>query len=276
VPQHMPGAGGNKGTNFLYNVAPKDGSTIGMVPDGLVISSVLRPDQIKYKPAEFTWIGSVERLPTVLMIRSGGTVKSVADLASRELVVGSSGRGSGTYLFPSLLRWLTGGKVKIVQGYKGVRDMINAMERGEVQGTAVGYGAWLNLKSDWIESGYIIPLAQFGVEKEPTLPDTPLASDLGRTADAKSVARFMASNAQIGRGFVVPPRVPGDKIAALRTAFDSMLKDPAFVADLKQRNLVIKPASGAEVQQAVEEAVAIGARLGPIMRAEVFGGGKDK
>lgn len=199
VPQYMPGAGGNKSTSYVYNVAARDGSYMAMVPDGLVISSVLRPKKIKYKPAEFTWIGSTERMPTVLMVRGDSGFKSIDDTLKRELVLGSSGRGSQSFLAPSLLRWLTGGKFKIVQGYKGLRRVINAMERGEVQGVSVGFSAWKNLKPGWLKSGFIVPIAQFGVRKESDLPNTPLAIDLAKTPEAKAVARFMTSNAEIGR-----------------------------------------------------------------------------
>ena len=271
VPQYMPGAGGNKATNYVYNVAPRDGSYIAMVPDGLVISSVLRPKKIKYKPTEFTWIGSIERAPTVLMVRRDSGFKTVSDLRDRELILGSSGRGSGTFLFPSLLRWLTSGKIKLVQGYKGVRRMMNAMEQGEVQGTTVGFSAWKNLKADWLKSGFIVPLAQFGVQKESDLPNVALAIDLAKTPEEKAVARFMASNAEIGRSFVVPPKVPADRIAALRAAFDQMVKDPAFLAEIKKRKLQINPAPGAQVQEAVARAAAAGPKLARTMRSAIFG-----
>lgn len=271
VPQYMPGAGGNKATSYVYNVAARDGSYIAMVPDGLVISSVLRPNKIKYKPAEFTWIGSMERFPTVLMVRGDSGFRSIADLFKGQLILSSSGRGSQSFLTPALLRWLTGAKIKIVQGYKGVRKMMNAMERGETQGVSVGYSAWLNLKADWLKSGYIFPLVQFGVRKESDLPDTPLAIDLAKTPEAKAVTRFMASSSEIGRSFVVPPKVPGDRIAALRTAFDKMVKDPGFLAEVKKRRLIIDPAPGAQIQKAVNRAAAIDPKIAKLMRTAIFG-----
>ena len=114
VPKYMPGAGGNKATNYTYNVAPRDGSHMAMVPDGLVISAVIRPKKIKFKPAECTWLGSIERMPTVLMVRGDSGFKTIADLAKQEVILGSSGRRSQSFLAPATLRWMTRGKIKIV------------------------------------------------------------------------------------------------------------------------------------------------------------------
>lgn len=272
VPQYMPGAGGIKAANYVYNVAPKDGSVISMVSDSVVLASVISPKNVKYKVNEFTWIGAMERVNNILAIRKDTGIRSVADLKKTEAVMGSSGRGSPTFLLPSLVRWMEpGAKVKIVQGYKGINPMFKALEQGEINGMTVSWGAWKSLRGKWFTDGYVHAIVQFGVKREKDFPDVPLALELANTPEEKSVARFMASNAEVGRSWVVPPKVPGARVAALRKAFDAMVKDEAFIAESLKNKVMLSPASGQEVQDAVKEASAVDDKLAELVRSAIFG-----
>jgi tripartite-type tricarboxylate transporter receptor subunit TctC len=271
VPQYMPGAGGIKATNYVYNVAPKDGSLISMVPDTVVLASVLQPKTIKFKVNEFIWLGTLERVNNVLAVRADSGIRTFADLGRTEAVLGSTGRGSPTFLLPSLARWLSPAKMKIVQGYKGGREMFQAMETRELMGTTISWGVWKALKGDWFRNGSAVPIMQFGMRREADLPEVPLAIDLATTPEQKTVARFMASNTEIGRSFVAPPGMAAEKVTALRDAFDRMVRDPAFIAAAKGK-ILLNPASGAEVQKVVADASALDARVADIVRTAIFGG----
>ncbi|MPY70889.1 MAG: hypothetical protein GEU92_12455 [Alphaproteobacteria bacterium] len=272
VPQYMPGAGGVKAANYVFNVAPKDGSVISMVSDSVVLAAVISPKNVKYRVNEFTWIGTMERVNNVLAIRADTGVKTVADLAKAEAVVGSSGRGSPTYLLPSLVRWLAPeSKIKIVQGYKGINPMFLAIEQGELNGVTVSWTVFKSLRGPWFKDGFANAVVQFGTRREPDLPDVPLAIEIAKTDQQKAVARFMASNAEIGRSFVVPPGVPGARIEALRAGFDRMVQDPAFKEEAVKNGVQLTPATGANVQQAVKEASAISPELAELVRTAIFG-----
>jgi tripartite-type tricarboxylate transporter receptor subunit TctC len=273
VPQYMPGAGGVKAANYVFSVAPKDGSLISMVSDSVVLAEVISPDNVRYRVNEFTWIGAMERVNNVLAVRADSGIKTVEDLMKQEAVMGSSGRGSPTYLLPSLVRWLLPEhKIKIVTGYEGINPMFLAMEQGELNGVTVSWTVFKSLRGQWFKDGFANTVVQFGTRREPDLPDVPLAIEVAKTDEQKAVARFMASNAEIGRSFVVPPGVPEARIEALRTAFDRMVKDPAFIEDAVKNGVQLTPATGAEVQQAVRDASDISPELAELVRTAIFGG----
>jgi tripartite-type tricarboxylate transporter receptor subunit TctC len=270
VPSYMPGAGGIKATNYLYNVAAKDGSVIGIPPDTLVLSNVLTPDKVKYKSSDFRWIGAVVRANNVLVMRSDAA-KTMEDIARKHTVVGGAGPGSPSIMMPLLLKWMTGGDMKVVAGYKGSGDIMIAIERGELQGAVFGWTSWKSLRGNWLKSGWAVPIVQFGVEKEADLPAIPLAHEIAKTPEARKVVAFMSSSGAIGRSYVMPPKAPDDRLAALRAAFDRMVKDPEFLADAEKRKAEVIPATGAWVQEKVGDAMKIDAALAETARKAVFG-----
>lgn len=270
VPNYMPGAGGIKATNYLYNVAPKDGSAIGIPPDTLVLSNVLTPDKVKFKASDFRWIGAVVRANNVLVMRSDA-VKSIEDVTKKRTIVGGAGPGAPSVMLPQLLRWMTSADMKVVSGYKGSGDIMIAIERGELQGAVFGWTSWKSLRGNWLQSGWAVPIVQFGVEKESDLPNIPLAHEIAKTDDVRKVVAFMSSSGAIGRSYVTPPKVPDDRLAALRAAFDKMVKDPEFLDDAKKRKAEVIPATGAWVQEKVEAAMQIDAALAETARKAVFG-----
>jgi tripartite-type tricarboxylate transporter receptor subunit TctC len=270
VLSYMPGAGGIKATNYLYNVAPKDGSVIGIPPDTLVLSNVLEPNKIKFKASDFRWIGAVVRANNVLVMRSDAA-KTMQDLTTKHTIIGGAGPGAPSGMLPLLLKWMTGADIKVVTGYKGSNDILIAMERGEVQGAVFGWTSWKSLRGKWLSSGYATPIVQFGVEKEADLPSVPLAHEIAKTPEARKVVAFMSSSGPIGRSYVLPPKAPDDRLAVLRAAFDKMVKSPEFLADAKQRKAEVIPATGAWVQEKVEAAMKIDASLAETARKAVFG-----
>jgi tripartite-type tricarboxylate transporter receptor subunit TctC len=273
IVQSMPGAGGIKATDYLANVAPKDGTALGMLLDLAAATQMLQPRAIRYDLSKFSVVGSFVTDNPVVMVRGDAGARNFAELKDKQIVVGASGRGSQTYIHPALLRDVLGAKVKIVTGYRGSSDISLALERGEVQAQSATWVSWLARHPDWIEQKQIVPIVQVGLKKERDLPDVPLMLELATADEDRQVLEFMSSGSQIGRALFAPPGVPADRIAELRAAFDAMIKDAGFQEAAAKRKLVIAPTSGAEVQAIVQKVVSYAPAV--IERARTVSGVKD-
>jgi tripartite-type tricarboxylate transporter receptor subunit TctC len=269
VLQFRPGAGGIVASNYLYNAAPRDGSVMAMVSDGVALASVIDADKAKYNVNEFIWLGAIERVNNVLALRADTGVREAADMLKTEVIVGSSGAGSPTGLMPALLRWLQPFKIKTIEGFSGINPIFLAIERNEVAGATISWTIFKSLRREWFDKGFMVPVVQFGSVKEKDLPNVPLALDLARTPQQKAVARFMASNVDVGRSFIVPPGVPAERVRALRTAFDEMVKDPAFIEEITKAGFDLSPATGSEIQEAVAQATKLNEELAKIVRETI-------
>jgi tripartite-type tricarboxylate transporter receptor subunit TctC len=272
VPQYRPGAGGIVASNYIYSVAPRDGSVMAMVSDAVALASVIDADKAKYKVNEFIWLGAIERVNNVLAVRADTGVRTFKDLLNKEVAVGGSGPGSPTSLLPSMLRWLEPVKIKTIEGYDGINPMFIAIERNEIAGATVSWTIFKTLRKHWFEQGFLTPVVQFGSVKEKDLPNVPLALDLARTDEQRAVARFMASNVDIGRSFILPPEAPAERVAALRAAFENMVRDDAFVEEITKAGFQLSPASGAQVQEAVAQATKLDASLARIVQDTIARG----
>jgi hypothetical protein len=147
--------------------------------------------------------------------------------------------------------------------------MFIAIERNEISGATVSWTIFKTLRKQWFDSGFLVPIVQFGSVKERDLPNVPLAVELARSEEQRAVARFMASNVDVGRSFILPPDTPAERVAALRTAFDRMVKDAAFVEEIAKAGFQLSPASGADVQQAVAQATKLDAALTRIVQETI-------
>ena len=271
--QSMPGAGGIKATDYLFSVAPKDGTVLGMLLDLAAATQMLQPRAVRYDLSKFSVIGSFVTDNPVIMVRADTGVQNFADLKGKTIIVGASGKGSQTYIHPALLNDVLGAQLKIVTGYRGSSDISLALERNEVQAQSATWVSWKARHTDWIKQRTIIPIVQVGLKREPELPDVPLMSDLAATDEDRQVLEFMSSGSQIGRALFAPPGVPADRITALQTAFDMMIKDPEFIAAAEKRKLVIKPTPGLEVQSVIKLVVSYSPAV--IQRARALSGVKE-
>lgn len=250
--QFMPGGGGLRAMNYLYNAAPKDGTYIGIGIPQLAFNQLIFAKGIKYDMRHFGYIGRIADDDVVFMLRSdapgGGTL---AGAKRQQVVVGGSGKGTHTYIIPAVMNRLVGTKFKIVLGYKGSDAEWLALERNEIQGMT---GAWLNwqsAKQAWIDRKFITPIVVVGTSRNPDLPEVPLLSELARNQSDRQVLEFITAPTAVGRAVLAPPNVPADRLAALRTAFEHAVKDKVFLADADKVKLPVRAASGPEVQAAV-------------------------
>jgi tripartite-type tricarboxylate transporter receptor subunit TctC len=190
----------------------------------------------------------------VALKRTG--IKSFEDARRREIITGTSGGGSTTVLYPLALNAYAGAKFKLVKGYKGTNEIMLAAERGEVElVSAVGIPGLLAAHPDWIKGDTATILYQNALKRHPLLPQVPTLPELGLTDEGRTILRAIAGTAEIGRSILTTPGVPAERLAALRTAFQDMLRDPEFLAACEKRNVTIEPATGEEMDAITQETV---------------------
>jgi tripartite-type tricarboxylate transporter receptor subunit TctC len=250
IPVNMPGGGGITAANYMAQVAPRDGTVIGIVSQGLAADQALgMSPQLKADLREFNWIANVVYSNQLLVVWHTSPTRTIADAQRRVTTIGTTGAGSASVQYPAFYNNVLGTKFKIVFGYPGGQHIDLAMERGEVEGRGTNpYSGWMASKPTWIPQKLIIPLIQAGVEKEPALPDVPLITEQAVQAEDKPLLDFMARASTVGRPLATTPGVPADRVAALRTAFAAMIKDPEFIATAAQENMEIRPMTGDKLQ----------------------------
>jgi tripartite-type tricarboxylate transporter receptor subunit TctC len=254
VPRNMEGAGSLRLTNWLYNVAPKDGTAIGTIGRGTAFDPLLGSRGAQFQADKFTWIGSANNEVSICVAWKTSGITKLEDTLTKELIVGGTGQAADTDQFPRILNGVLGTKFKIVTGYPGGNDVTLALERGEVKGRCGwSWSSVLATQKRWIDDKSIIILAQLSLSKHPDLPDVPLVMDFAKTEDQQQIFRLIFARQVIGRPFLAPPGVPKDRAEALRAAFMDTMKDPEFLADAEKSQLEINPVSGADVEKLIKE-----------------------
>jgi tripartite-type tricarboxylate transporter receptor subunit TctC len=252
VPQNMPGAGGLRAANWLYNVAAKDGTVVSVLAPETALKPIFGDAAASYEPARFTWIGNMDESIATCTVSARSGITSVDQLLTREAVFGATGSAAPTSKFAYALVNFLGAKIKVVQGYKGSNDLRIALNRGEIEG-ACG-PSHSTLKTQWkddIDSGRIRPLVQFGLNKLADLKDAAHIYDYAKSKEDREVFDVAFGPHVLGRPVLAPPGVPADRAAALRTAFIRTMQDAELLAETSKLGLEIRPASGAEVEALV-------------------------
>lgn len=250
IVQNMPGAGSLKLTNYLYSVAPRDGTAAGGVNPDVVTQPLLNPKRVKFDALKLTWLGSILRETSLAVSWHTSDIRTFNDVFKRELIVAATGGGSTIY--PAFLNTLIGTKFKLVRGYNGLKEGMLAMERGEVTGT--GSITWASLKathSKWLREKNMRLLVQLGTVKHPELKDVPWIFDFARNDADRAAMNLVFVRQEYGRPYVAPPGLAVPVARALRAAFDATMKDPAFIADIKKRNLDVDAISGEEMERLI-------------------------
>jgi tripartite-type tricarboxylate transporter receptor subunit TctC len=254
VPQNMAGAGSLRLANFLYNVAPKDGTTFGMVGRGVLMEPLLGTDASKFDSQRFTWIGSVSNETSVCVSWRTSKIKSWNDMLSTPFTVGGQGPGSDDDMFSNMLRNIFGVKARLVSGYPGGNEINLALERGEVDSRCGwSWGAVKTTRADWLARKEINLLLQIALHGASDLPEVPLVTSFVKTDREKLILRLILSRQQMAWPFTAPPELPKDRTAALRAAFDATMRDPEYLAEAKQRGLEVNPMSGAAIDKLIAE-----------------------
>lgn len=252
VVQNMPGASGLIAANYLSNIAPKDGTTIGLVNRYVIVQPIIGNKNARFDPLKFTWLGtpaSYDEDPYVLVVRSDHPLKTVEDIrtAKEPLIVGGSGSDVARVLGPTL-----GMNVKIIN-YKEKNAVDIALVRGEVDAMGIAYDNLRKRHPDWIQNDTVRPLVQFVRKRTARLPDVAASSELVRTAEQRALLNFIEIPLSMAYPFVVPPGVPEDKIAVIRKAFEALFADAEYRKEIEKQGLAYSPRTGEEVTELVKE-----------------------
>ncbi len=230
IVNNMPGGGQIIATNFLFNIADKDGSVIGMVSRNLPYLALTGAPTLRGDATKLHWLGSPERANRVCAAADTAAVKTAADLIDKQLIVGGTGAGAGTTAVPVLLSRLLGLKLKVIDGYRGSPAVMLAIERGELEGVCLSIEALRGSKPEWLKSGKLKVL--FNLEREAIRGiDVPSVFKFTTTDRQRQILDVLNSGSDFGRPMVTPPGVPMERVAALRRALAAMVDDPEAKAD---------------------------------------------
>ena len=252
VPQNMPGAGSRSAANWLYKIAPQDGTVIATLGQATPTDQALDRPGVVFDSTKFNWIGNLVVVNNILFVSSASGVTTFAQAKQKPLAIGSTGASSPSVLYPQVSNNLLGTKFKIISGYPGGGDINIAVERHEVDGR--GSDSWASLKSthpDWLRDHSVSILFQVGPKRETDLPDVPLWTELAGNDEQRAALEVLSGDVSVGRPILTTPNVPVERVKALRQAFDETMRDPQFLEATKQSNMDLNPMGGEELQQIV-------------------------
>lgn len=252
VAQTMTGAGSLQLANFLFTTAPRDGTAMGTVTQTVALEEALHSPGVRYKAAEFNWIGRATAILEVAMSGKNAKAKTIEEARQYVTPVAGTGAGSPSEGYPKLLNALAGTKFRIISGYPGSSQVSMALEAGEVDGAFTSWNTLKRTKPDWLLNHDVSILYQCALERHPDLPDVPTDVELGPTAEARQILSFYTSGAAVGRSILAPPGIPPERVNVLRRAFDAAIKDPEFLADIERAQQEFQPASGEELQRIIQ------------------------
>ena len=253
IVQSKPGAGGVRMLNEAAVRMTTDGTNLFLPPDTMVVTQLLQPEGLAYDARKFNYIGTVDQQNTFWVVRRGPKA-SIEGMRVDAVFMGSSGKGSTGYMIPALAGPLLGLKIKQVDGYDSSREMILAMERGEIDGTLQAWSVWEQSRPQWFApDGLATPVIQVGANADPDAPATPLLRNLVAATD-RPLASLFDTIGVIGRSLAAPPGAPPPVIELLRNAFVNMLNDAEYVAEAKQSKLRILPRTGKQLQADIDAA----------------------
>jgi tripartite-type tricarboxylate transporter receptor subunit TctC len=258
IVKNMAGAGGIVATNFLYNVAEKDGTNIGLVQDNTPFKPLLGTKEARYDPTKFNWLGSPSPDTAMLVVWGAGPVSSLDDVRKRETAVGAAAVNSTPAFYARLMNELLGTKLKVIVGYPGQSEAFLAMEHGEIDGyPSVFYSTLQATKPDWLPQKKIRAVVYFGPDKRPELGDVPYAPELVTNENDKILMDAAFAPLTLGKLFVMPPDVPADQVATMRKALRDTFADPEFVAESERLRLgAPAPRSGGEIGEVIRRTYA--------------------
>jgi tripartite-type tricarboxylate transporter receptor subunit TctC len=256
IAQNMPGAGSRNAANWLYKVAPKDGTVLAVLSQATPADQALGQPGIQFDVRHFNWIGNMVMVNNIMITWAESGIRTIDDAKKKPIPIGATGASSPSVIYPTVANNLLGTQFRIVSGYPGGGDIMIALERREVDGR--GSDSWASLKANnpaWIKDRKVNILFQVGPHREPDLPDPPLLTELAQNEEQKQILEIVSGDAAVGRPVLTAPDVPADRVRALRKAFDDVMKDPAFQEAAKKAQMYFNPMGGEELQQIVNRIV---------------------
>jgi tripartite-type tricarboxylate transporter receptor subunit TctC len=253
VPKQMKGAGTRIAAKYMMNVAPRDGTALSAIAQGLALNQVMGDPRLGIDVTKFIYIGNANEDNNVVSVWHTAGVQTIEDAKKKEVPLGTTGSASSSQ-YPIVLNEFVGTKFKLIFGYPGGNDINLAMEKGEVAGR--GSNAWASWKAtrpNWVRDGKLVHLVQIGLKKAKGLENVPLLMNLAKNEQDKQALRLLSAPTAVGRPLNTTPDVPADRVKALRAAFDKAVKSKELLAEAEKAKFPVNPASGDEVQKLVEE-----------------------
>jgi tripartite-type tricarboxylate transporter receptor subunit TctC len=248
IVQSMPGAGSIKAANYLYSVAPKDGTTLGIFSVGALIDEMFGMSSTRFDSTKYGWVGNMDESVGVCVVKSSSGVLKFEDLFQKEILFGGTGPSGGATQAAIALARLYGAKIKLIKGYPGAQDVVLAMDRGEVHGVCgITIAVLKSRLAHQIATSQLIPIIHDAMKPHPELKGVPSVYDFAKSDDDRKVLDLLFGWRVLGRPVAAPPGIPAERLAALRKAFMGAMSDQRFVADAAKAKLDIAPASGDEV-----------------------------
>ena len=258
VIQHMPGAGGIR----AMNVAPKDGSVLGLVHSSVPFAPLYGIRGAKFDPLRINWIGSLDANTAICIAWHASRIKTWQDAIEQEFTVGGSGVGSQMETMPAMLNKLFGAKMKVISGYKGGNEIYLAMERGEVDGRCGGLVSSINAtRPDWFPQRKITVPIVVALERSPLFPDVPAVAEFAKDERSRQILELFVAPQAMDRPILAPPGVPSERVAALRSAFHAAMNDAGFIAEARRQHLQIAEVDGTRVAKTLSGAYALPADI---------------
>jgi tripartite-type tricarboxylate transporter receptor subunit TctC len=250
--EHRPGGGGVVAVRHFYSNASRDGSVMGLFPETIANVQLFQPKIGQWNVGEMSYIGSFSGVGAVMIRRKDAPAKTVEEMRKIESSTGCTGKTSQAYQTAALMKNLGGLKFKIICGYPGSADYVLALMRGELDMVSSAWVQWRTQHTGTIAKGDLVPVFQTGLRRNAEIKDVPLMQELVDDPMSKKIIDFITADTAIGRALIAPPKVPADRLAVLRTAFDKVVKDPDFLKDAERAKAQIDPTPGVEVQKIVE------------------------
>jgi tripartite-type tricarboxylate transporter receptor subunit TctC len=253
VPQNMPGASSVRSADYLYSIAPRDGTVIGLFASSAVFAPLLGNKAARYDAAKFTWIGNLGQATGTCAVWHTSGISSFEDLRRKPVIFGASAPGGFDSEYPRALNAIFGTKIRVVHGYNGAASVVLAMERGEVQGgCAFPVDALLSLRRADFEAKRLVPVIQFALKND-VLKGVPHVLDFTHNENERQLFNLLFNRDRLGRPVAAPPGLAVEQVKVLREAFDATVKDPAFRGEAEKRDLLLNPENGADVEAFVDE-----------------------
>ena len=258
IVQNMPGGGGMVAANYMFNVAPKDGTVIGLFHEAQLMSQLTGGEGVDFDLRKFNWLGSSYVDPNVCLIRTDAPTVHFKEMIGRAqpISVGGTGPGSNTYDAPRVLAAATGANIKAVAGYSTTNDARVGVERGEIHGLCLGWESVSSLSSEWLNNKYARVFVQNGLTRHQDLPDVSLAIDFAKDDESRMLLRLVDAPGAISKAFSMPPGVDEGRLQVMRAALMATYRDPAFLGEARTMKLDFQPKSSTEIQAVLDEVLA--------------------
>jgi tripartite-type tricarboxylate transporter receptor subunit TctC len=253
VVQNMPGAGGIRAMLYLQSVAPKDGTTIGLVHSSVPFAPLYGIKGANFDSRQVNWIGSINAATGICVSWTASGITTWQDLFDKEFIVGGTGAGSQMETMPAMLNKLFGTRIKVISGYKGGNDVYLAMERGEVHGRCGGLISSIkSTRPNWFPQKKVAVPIQIALERDPEFPDSPALIEFAKDQRTKDILQLILAPMGMDRPILAPPGTPPATVAALRKAFHETMIDPAFIAEADRQHLEIAEVDGDKIARLLQ------------------------